>query len=176
MPSRVAKFKKSTRRNGRKASRKASRKVRGRRQRGAGSIVVYGLIDSKFNISKLSSPTAGVTGTGGAVTCTLAFSPAVTITNVTFCTHNGSAWGAEKTWNTKASGTGAPVLRTTKPLVAAAPLGTQAKIDSAPIPSLTISTFSLNNLGATALDPAKKDATVNGADGANFRITITTTP
>lgn len=173
MASRVAKFKKSTRR---KASRKVSRKVRSRRQRGGGTIVVYGLIDAAYTISKLSSPTAGVTGTGGNVTCTLAFNPAVTITNVTFSTHNGTAWGAEKSWNKTASGTGAPVLRTTKPLVAAAPLVTQAKIDSAPISSLTITTFSMANLGAVKLDPAMKNSTVNGADGANFRITITTNP
>jgi hypothetical protein len=132
------------------------------------------LIDSRFTISQLSSPTPGVTATGGAVTCTLNFNPEVKIMNVTFCTHNGSVWGDEKPWNTRASGTGAPVLKSAKPLVAAAPLGTQNVINRVPLSTLTINTFSLANLGATALDPSKKDTTVNGVNGANFRITITT--
>jgi hypothetical protein len=133
---------------------------------------VYATIDSKFTISNIKSATAGVTGTGGAVTCTLNFNPAVKITNVTFSTHNGSAWGAEKPWNTRASGTGAPILRGAKPFVERAALGTQAVLSSAPLSSLTITTFSLVNLGATALDPAKKNAT----NDANLRITITTNP
>lgn len=172
MASRVAKFKKTTRRRGRKASRKAARRGRSRRYRGGGTIVVYATIDSKFNISNIKSATPGVTGTGGAVTCTLNFNPAVTVTNVTFSTHNGTAWGAEKLWNKTASGTGAPVLKGAKPFVEKAALGTQAVLSSAPLTSLTITTFSLVNLGATALDPAKKDV----ANDANLRITITTTP
>jgi hypothetical protein len=171
MASRVAKFKKSTMRRGRKASRKAARRGRSRRQRGGVKIEVYATIDAKYNISNIKSATPGVTGTGGAVTCTLNFNPAVTVTNVTFSTHNGTAWGAEKLWNKTASGTGAPILRSTKmPFVEKAALGTQAVLSSAPIPSLTITTFSLANLGAMALDPAKKNAT----NDANLRITITT--
>jgi len=172
MVSRAAKFKKSTMRRGRKASRKAARRGRSRKYRGGGTIVVYATIDAKFTISNIKSATPGVTGTGGAVTCTLNFNPAVTITNVTFSTHNGSAWGAEKSWNKTASGTGAPVLKGAKFFVEQRPLGTQAVLSSAPLSSLTITTFSLVNLGATALDPAKKNAT----NDANLRITITTNP
>jgi len=171
MASRVAKFKKSTRRSGRKASRKAARRGRSRRYRGGGTIVVYATIDAKFNISNIK-PAGGVTGTGGAVTCTLNFNPAVTVTDVMFSTHNGTAWGADKPWNKTASGTGAPVLRGTKPFVAQKALGTQAVLSSAPLTSLTITTFSLANLGATVLDPAKKDV----ANDGNLRITITTNP
>ena len=174
MAYRLAKFKKNTRRNGRKASRKTARRGRSRRQRGGGTIVVYGLIDSGFNITKMSSPTPGVTANGGRVTCTLGFNPAVKITNVTFSTHNGSVWGAEKPWNTRASGTGAPVLRSAKPLVAAGALATQNVIHRVPLSSLTITTFSLANLGSMGLDTSKKDKTVNGVDGANLRITVTT--
>jgi len=170
MASRVAKFKKSTVRRGRKASRKAARRGRSRKYRGGGTIVVYATIDAKFTVSNIKSSTTGVTGTGGAVTCTLNFNPAVTVLDVTFSTHNGTVWGAEKPWNKTASGTGAPLLRGAKPFVLQRALGTQAVLSSAPLTSLTITTFSMANLGATALDPAKKD-TVNDA---NLRITITT--
>lgn len=162
-----------------KRTRSKSRKANRRRQRGGGTIIVYGLIDSKFTTSMLSSPTAGVTATGGAVQCTLNFAPPVTVKGMTFSTHNGTAWGAEKPWNTKASGTGAPVLRSGKPLVAAVSAGfsqSQTKIDAAPLSSVTVSGFSLVNLGAVNLDTSKKDTTVNGANGANLRITITTNP
>ena len=163
-----------------KRTRSKSRKANRRRQRGGGTIIVYGLIDSKFTTSMLSSPTAGVTAAGGAVQCTLTFNPAVTVTGMTFSTHNGTAWGAEKQWNTRASGTGAPVLRAgTKPLVAAVSAGfsqSQTKIDAAPLSSVTVSGFNLVNLGSVKLDTSKKDTTVNGANGANLRITITTNP
>lgn len=197
MPGRVAKFKKNTRRNGRKASRKMAGRGRSRRQRGgssgasgsasgsasgrasgaarANSIVVYGLMDKSFTINQMSSPTPGVTATGGSAQCTLNFNPAITIKDVTFSSYNGSKWLPEKPWNKSASGTGAPVLKTpTKLLVAAAPLGTQSLINKEPVSSLTITTFSLVNLGSLGFDITKKDKTVNGLDGANLRITITT--
>jgi hypothetical protein len=122
----------------------------------------------------MSSPTPGVTATGGSAQCTLSFNPAIKIKDVTFSAYNGSKWGPEKLWNKTASGTGAPVLKTpTKALVAAAPLGTQSLINKEPVSSLIITTFSLVNLGSLGLDKGKKDTTVNGINGANLRITIT---
>ena len=172
MVSRAAKFKKSTMRRGRKASRKAARRGRSRKYRGGATIVVYATLDAKFIVSNIKSSTAGVTGTGGTVTCTLNFNPAVTITNVTFSSYNGTAWGPEKSWNKTASGTGAPVLRGAKPFVEKAALGTQTVLSIAPLTSLTITTFSLANLGSAGFNPAKKDV----ANDGNLRITITTNP
>ena len=190
MASRLAKFKKNTlrrRRVARKVSRKASRKTRSRRQRGgasgaglsSGSIIVYGIIDpANFSITNLSSPTAGVTATGGTASCTINF-PSATVKNVTYSTYKSSpscaAWCAEKAYNKTGSQTALSLGSGGKKLLEKAMPGMAAiALTSAPISSLVVDNFTTTNLGgATTLKKDNLDKTVNAPNGANFRITIT---
>jgi hypothetical protein len=184
MASRLAKFKKNTLRR-RRVSRKVSRKARSRRQRGGATgardpIIVYGIIDpANLSIANMSSPTAGVTATGGTATCTINFPSPMKITNMTYSTYKSApsctAWCAEKQYNKTGSeralslsSSGRGLLARTVPGQAARVLGSEA------VTSITVDKFTTTNLGgATTLKKTTLDTTVNTPTGANFRITFT---
>lgn len=193
MPTRVVKFKKSTRRHGRKASRKTSRKavrkMRHRRQRGGGELNIYAKLDGTA-VSNLSSDAPNLAAaaplTAGASMITAKFSSPITFTGATWSKWDGAAWAPVGTYLTNAAASS---------YTFAAMVGAASKVMKAPrtippfgatemaLPATGVSTSTVvvNNItstisgfGGSATIPTTKSP-VNNTD-VNLKITFRTSP
>ena len=187
MPSRVAKFKKTTRR---RVSRKASRKVQRRRLRGGGEINIYAKLDGT-TVSNLSCDANNLAAaaplTPGTSMITAKFSSPITFTGATWSKWDGAAWAPVGTYLTTpvaSSYTFAAMVGTTSKTLrvprTAPPFG--AKEMALPATGVSTSTVVVNNItgntsafGATATIPTTKSPVGNMSD-VNLKITFKTTP
>lgn len=187
MPSRVAKFKKTTRR---RVSRKASRKVQRRRLRGGGEINVYAKLDGT-TVSNLSSDATNLAPaaplTPGASMITAKFSSNITFTGATWSKWNGTEWTPVGTYLTTppaSSYTFAAMVgsaqKEMKAPRARPPFG--AREMALPPAGVSTSTVVVNNItgntstfGGLATIPTTKSPVGDKSD-VNLKITFKTTP